>query len=292
MAVTTVAVPPITNRHRLRLPSIGRLTLLDSGGVLLLVLIFAAAILGPVLWRFDPLAQQIADRLQLPTAAHPFGTDAFGRDLLSRILWGARWSLTGATVACLGTSLLGFLVASVSVFGGRHLDAMLSRLVEALMAIPALVTALAFSSLLGPSLHNLLLALILTSWPWYARAFRSLLLKEETMLFVEAAHALGAPQRRIVLRHILPNVLGPAIVLATGNFGSVILNLAGLSFLGLGIQPPTPEWGDMINEARAYFQVFPWQMVVPGLCITATVLAVNLTGDAIRDAFDPRVRRR
>lgn len=292
MAVTTVALPPTTRRLRLHLPALGRLTLLDSGGVLLLLLIFAAAIVGPLLWRFDPLAQQIGDRLQLPSTAHPFGTDAFGRDLLSRILWGARWSLTGATIACLGTSLLGFLVASVSVFGGQHLDSILSRLVEALMAIPALVTALAFSSLLGPSLHNLLLALILTSWPWYARAFRSLLLKEETMLFIEAAHALGAPQRRIVLRHILPNVLGQAIVLATGNFGSVILNLAGLSFLGLGIQPPTPEWGDMINEARPYFQVFPWQMIVPGLCITATVLAVNLTGDAIRDAFDPRVRRR
>lgn len=292
MAVTTVALPPTTRRVRLHLPALGRLTLLDSGGVLLLLLIFAAAIVGPLLWRFDPLAQQIGDRLQLPSSAHPFGTDAFGRDLLSRILWGARWSLTGAAIACLGTSTLGFLVASVSVFGGRHLDSILSRLVEALMAIPALVTALAFSSLLGPSLRNLLVALILTSWPWYARAFRALLLKEETMLFIEAAHALGAPQRRIILRHILPNVLGQAIVLATGNFGSVILNLAGLSFLGLGIQPPTPEWGDMINEARPYFQIFPWQMVVPGLCITATVLAVNLTGDAIRDAFDPRAQRR
>ncbi|TME22065.1 MAG: ABC transporter permease [Chloroflexi bacterium] len=133
-------------------------------------------------------------------------------------------------------------------------------------------------------------ALVVTSWPWYARTYRALLLKERTALYVESAVAAGAGRWRVLLRHALPNIIGPAAVLATANFGAVILNLAGLSFLGLGMQPPTPEWGEMINEAARYFEEYPWQMIAPGLCIAATVLAVNLLGDALRDVADPRTR--
>ncbi len=152
--------------------------------------------------------------------------------------------------------------------------------------------ALALSAVLGPSFTNLLVALVVTGWPSYARLYRSLVLKERGQPYVDGAVAAGAGRLRIVARHIVPNVVGPAVVLATADFGKVILGLAALSFLGLGMQPPTPEWGVMINEARAYFQTRPWQMVAPGLCIATTVLAINLTGDAVRDAFDPRGGRR
>jgi peptide/nickel transport system permease protein len=159
-----------------------------------------------------------------------------------------------------------------------------------MMALPGLVTALAFASILGASFINLLFALIVTSWPWYARTYRALLLKERTMQYVESAVAIGACRWRVLFRHVLPNIIGPAAVLATANFGSVILNLAGLSFLGLGMQPPTPEWGEMINEAARYFEEYPWQMIAPGLCIAATVLAINLLGDGLRDVADPRTK--
>ncbi len=203
---------------------------------------------------------------------------------------GARWSLAGAAVICGGTSVLGFLIAALAVSAGRKTDAVVGRVIEAMMALPGLVTALAFAAILGASFINLLFALIITSWPWYARTYRALLLKERSALYVESAVAAGAGYWRVLLQHVFPNIVGPAAVLATANFGAVILNLAGLSFLGLGMQPPTPEWGEMINEAARYFQDYPWQMIAPGLCIAATVLAINLLGDGLRDVADPRTR--
>lgn len=258
----------------------------------MLLLIIAAALVGPPLWGVDPLAQQIEVRLQNPSPAHPLGTDQFGRDILARLLTGARWTLAGAVVVCAGVSLLGFAIGALAATGSRLTDTVLGRLIEALMALPGLVTALAFTAVLGPSFRNLLVALVVTSWPWYARAYRSILLKERAASYVESALALGAGRGRVLLRHVLPNVIGPAVVLATSNLGGVILSLAALSFLGLGIQPPTPEWGMMINDARPYFQRLPWQMIAPGLCIVLTVLAVNLSGDALRDALDPRSHAR
>lgn len=285
-----VARPAATGAHTApRLGRLSRVLVPGALGILLLASVAIAACVGPAIWHADPLDQDIQARLRDPSVLHPLGTDQFGRDLLARILAGARWSLSGAAVACLGTSAVGFAVGAAAALSTRKVDALVSRAIEALMAVPTLVTALAFSSLLGPSFRNLLLALVITSWPWYARAYRALLMRERSALYVEAARALGATTPRTVVRHIVPNVLGPAVVLATANFGSVILNLAGLSFLGLGIQPPTPEWGSMINEARPYFQQAAWQLIAPGLCIALTVLAVNLTGDALRDVFDPRV---
>jgi peptide/nickel transport system permease protein len=228
--------------------------------------------------------------LQDPSLAHPLGTDEFGRDIFARLLLGARWSLAGAAIICFGTSILGFFIAALAVSGGGKTDSVVGRVIEAMMALPGLVTALAFASILGASFVNLLVALIVTSWPWYARTYRALLIKERTALYVESAVAAGASHWRVLLRHVLPNIIGPAAVLATANFGAVILNLAGLSFLGLGMQPPTPEWGQMINEAARYFQDYPWQMIAPGLCIAATVLAINLLGDGLRDVADPRTR--
>jgi peptide/nickel transport system permease protein len=255
-----------------------------------LPLLTLVAIVGPQVWTWTAFDQHMDALLQDPSLIHPFGTDEFGRDVLARLLLGARWSLAGAAVICAGTSLLGFVIAALATSGGRKLDAILGRVIEAMMALPGLVTALAFAAILGASFGNLLLALIITSWPWYARTYRALLLKERSALYIESAVAAGASRWRVLMRHTLPNIIGPAAVLATANFGSVILNLAGLSFLGLGMQPPTPEWGEMINEGARYFQDYPWQMIAPGLCIAATVLAVNLLGDALRDVADPRTR--
>jgi peptide/nickel transport system permease protein len=265
-----------------------RVGVTGAAGAFTLLLIVAAAVVGPGLWRRDPLAQHIDARLHNPSRAYPLGTDQFGRDLLARLLTGARWSLAGAVVVCAGVSLIGFAVGALAASGSRLTDTVLGRLIEALMALPGLVTALAFTAVLGPSFRNLLVALIVTNWPWYARTYRAILLRERAAPYVEGAVALGATRLRVVARHIFPNVVGPAVVLATSNLGGVILGLAALSFLGLGIQPPTPEWGMMINDARPYFQRAPWQMLAPGLCIVVTVLAVNLTGDALRDALDPR----
>jgi ABC-type dipeptide/oligopeptide/nickel transport system permease subunit len=263
-----------------------------TGAQAIVVLIFLAgvAIVGPSVWPWGALDQHMDALLQDPTFTHPLGTDEFGRDILARLLLGARWSLAGAAIICAGTSVLGFTVAAIAVSGSRKVDAVVGRVIEAMMALPGLVTALAFAAILGASFVNLLVALIITSWPWYARTYRALLLKERSAQYVESAVAAGAGRSRVLLKHILPNIIGPAAVLATANFGAVILNLAGLSFLGLGMQPPTPEWGEMINEAARYFQDYPWQMIAPGLCIAATVLAINLLGDGLRDVADPRTR--
>jgi len=255
-----------------------------------LAILIVVALVGPQVWRWGALEQHMDALLQNPSLTHPLGTDEFGRDILARLLMGARWSLAGAAIICAGTSLLGFFIAALAVSGNRKTDTVIGRVIEAMMALPGLVTALAFASILGASFVNLLFALIITSWPWYARTYRALLLKERTMQYVESAVAIGAGRWRVLLRHVLPNIIGPAAVLATANFGSVILNLAGLSFLGLGMQPPTPEWGEMINEAARYFEEYPWQMIAPGLCIAATVLAINLLGDGLRDVADPRTK--
>jgi len=260
--------------------------------VVFLGLIVAAAVAGPRLWGRDPLAQDTLARLTNPSAAHPLGTDKYGRDVLARLLAGARWSLAGAAIVCLGTSAIGFLIGTLAAMSSRRVDGVIGRLIESLLALPGLVMALALTAVLGPSFEDLLIALVVTSWPSSARIYRALILKERETGYVESSHALGATKGRLVFRHMLPNIVGPAAVLATANFGSVILGLASLSFLGLGMQPPTPEWGVMINEARAYFQRYPWQMIAPGLCIALTVLAINLTGDAVRDAFDPRTTHR
>ncbi|MBN8909638.1 MAG: ABC transporter permease [Rhodospirillales bacterium] len=268
------------------LPTAGRIALVILGVLVL------ATVVGPLLWGPDPIAQNINERLQPPSPAHPFGTDRYGRDIFARLLTGGRWSLAGAAIVCLGTSLTGFLVGALAATGGRTVDLVLGRAIEALMALPGIVMALALTTILPASFATLLFALIITGWPPYARIYRALLLREREAGYVEAAICAGCGRRHVLIRHLLPNIVGPALVLATGNFGGVILSLASLSFLGFGIQAPTPEWGVLINEARAYFQTQPWQMVAPGLGIALTVLAVNLLGDALRDRWDPRTQRR
>lgn len=247
-----------------------------------------AIALGPVAWSHDPSQTDLRGRLAGPSRAHPLGTDEFGRDILSRILHGGRRSLGGAVAVVGGATSLGMIVGVAAGSRGRTLDALLARTIDAFLAIPPLVIALATVGVLGKSFGNLLLALVLTGWPWYARVYRSFVLRERNAEYVTAAVALGCSRTRIMWRHIGPNIIGPALVLSSVNLGNAVLGLASLSFLGLGVQPPHAEWGAMVSEARGRFDSHPWLMVVPGLAIGVTVVIANLLGDAIRDAVDPR----
>jgi ABC-type dipeptide/oligopeptide/nickel transport system permease subunit len=242
------------------------------------VAIVVAVLIGPWLWPHDPLAQQITNRLARPSPAHPFGTDQFGRDLLARVLAGGRWSLSGAALVCAGTSALGFILGALAAIGPRWLDRLISRVTETFQAVPDILLALALAALLAPSFANLLLA----------RMYRALVAKELAAPYIDGARALGLHPARVLMRHILPNVLGSTAIVATLNFGAVILNLSALSFIGFGLRPPTPEWGNLINEARLFFQRAPTLMLAPGACIAATVLCITIVGNALRDWVDVR----
>lgn len=272
------ATPPAPPRRRLSL--LGRLALAGLGAILLAIL------LGPLLWPHDPLAQNILARLAAPSPAHPLGTDQFGRDLLARLLHGGRWSLLGALVVCLGTTAIGFALGVLAATGPPWLDQLVSALTTTFQAVPGVLLALALTALLGPSFTNLLAALILTTWTWYARMYRAQVAQALAAPHIEGARAIGVGRRRLLRHHILPHILGPALVVATINVGAVILNLSALSFIGLGLAPPTPEWGTMISESRTYFQRAPLLMLAPGMAIALTVLCVNLLGNALRDRVD------
>lgn len=249
-------------------------------------MILLAVLLGPLLWPRDPLAQDILVRLASPSLERPLGTDQFGRDLLARLLHGGRWSLLGALVVCLGTTTIGFALGVLAATGPRWLDQLVSTLTTTFQAVPGVLLALALTALLGPSFTNLLAALILTNWTWYARMYRAQVAQALAAPHIEGARAIGVGRWRLLRHHILPHILGPALVVATINVGAVILNLSALSFIGLGLAPPTPEWGNMISESRTYFQRAPLLMLAPGLAIALTVLCVNLLGNALRDRAD------
>jgi peptide/nickel transport system permease protein len=303
VALATIETPPIARPDRIASPqtglkkprisgwrALGRLGLGGTIALFVLVFVAVAALLGPLVWTADPNRTQLTRKFAPPSAEAPLGRDELGRDLLARLLHGGRLSLPAALLVVMGTSGIGLLVGSAAGALGGRADTILSRLIDGLLALPSLVVALAIVGVLGKSFANLLLALILAGWPWYARAYRGLVVREREQTYVLAARAVGADTGRIVRRHILPSVLGPILVLATLNLGNAILGLTALSFLGLGVQPPQAEWGAMINSARGVFDTYPWVMVAPGLAISGTVLAVNVLGDAIRDATAPRRR--
>lgn len=255
----------------------------------LLVLVLAV-ILGPMIWHADPEKTDLVGRFAGASGTHPLGTDEFGRDLLGRLLYGGRLSLLGAMVVLIVGAGIGLVVGAIAGGRGGLVNALLSRLVDGLLALPTLIVALGIVGALGKSFANLLLALVLTGWPWYARIYRGFVLRERGREYVLAAVAMGADRPRIFVRHIGPNIVGPVLVLATANLGSVILGLASLSFLVLGVQPPQPEWGAMVNGALNHFQTHPWLIIAPGLAISATVILANILGDALRDLLDPHHR--
>ena len=256
-----------------------------AGGLLVFVLV--VVVLGPIIWSVDPDHTELTNKLSAATPGHPLGTDEFGRDILSRLLHGGRLSLLGAVVVTLGCSGIGLVVgASAGILGGWQ-DALLSRAVDGLLTLPALVVALAIAGVLGKSFAHVLLALVVTEWPWYARVYRAVLLAELQQPYVAAARAVGATTMHIATRHLLRNIAGPALVVSSTNLGAAILSLTALSFLGLGAQPPQAEWGAMASSGRTYFQTAPWLIVAPSLAIALVATAVNVLGDELADQADP-----
>jgi peptide/nickel transport system permease protein len=257
-------------------------------GLALVTVFTLAALFAPVLAPHEPNAVDAVNRLAPSSWEHPLGTDELGRDTLSRILYGARWSLGTAAVATMAIMTVGILVGTLAGYFGGLLDTVLMRVVDVLLAFPSFILYLAILGTLGPGLRNLMVALVIISWDEYARVVRGLVLSLRERGFVRASLALGASDRRLMVRHILPNVVPPVVVLASLQTGKLILALAALGFFGLGVQPPTPEWGTMINQSRLFLQTSPALMIWPGLAISLTVLGFNLLGDGLRDVLDPR----
>lgn len=256
-------------------------------GLVIVVLMFGLALAAPLIAPADPNAQDVANRYAPMSADHPFGTDNLGRDEFSRLLYGARVSLL--TSLAIGAAILGIgiVIGMVAGFAGGVVDGFLMRIVDVLLSVPSLLLALAVTGMLGPGLLNLAVAMTLVWWADYARLMRGLVLSARERPFIESARAVGLPGWRVAVRHVLPNVISPVIVLGTLQTGRLLLALAALSFLGLGVQPPTAEWGAMLNEGRDYLASASQLMIYPGLAITITALGFNLLGDGLRDILDP-----
>lgn len=263
---------------------------LTVAGLVLIVVFSLSALLASVLAPANPLDQKLSQRLKPPSPAHWLGTDQLGRDVLSRLLFGARISLTVGLVVVGTAGTFGTLVGLVAGYTGGLVDEALMRVTDVFLAFPALILAMAIAGALGPSLNNAMIAIAVVTWPVYARLVRGQVLSLREREFVEAARGLGASTPRILWRHILPNTLAPILVQASFDMGGAILSAAGLSFIGFGTQPPTPEWGVMISDGRKYVSTQSWLSLFPGLAILLTVAAFNLIGDGLRDSLDPRLR--
>ena len=258
-------------------------------GFSLLVVLVLLALWGPVI-AHDPLEQNLTQRLKPPSWEHPLGTDQLGRDVWSRLVHGARISLSVGFAVVVLASLLGVVVGLLAGGLGGVWDNLLMRLTDVFFAFPSLILAMAIAAALGPNLANTVVAVALVTWPIYARLVRAQALALREREFVEAARAMGASRGRILFRHILPNTLTPVLVQSSYDVGAAILTVAGLSFIGFGAQPPTPEWGAMVAETRNYMAEAPWAATAPAIGILLTVLAFNLLGDGLRDVLDPRAR--
>lgn len=262
------------------------LSLVGMAIVLTTVLAIAFA---PSVSPYEPNEQDVLNSLESPSAEHPLGTDQLGRDNLSRLLHGGRWSLGIATVATVIVMVVGMALGLLAGYVGRWTDAVVMRAVDVMLALPTLLLVLAIIGTLGTSVPLLLFAIVVSTWQQYARVMRGLVLSMREREFILSARAVGASHLRIMVRHILPNTISPVVVLASLQIGNLVLLLAALGFLGFGVQPPAPEWGTMLNEARVHFRANPQQMLYPGAAITVAVLGFNLLGDGLRDVLDPRM---
>ena len=268
------------DRLRMRLAAFAALA-----GALLLVALFA-----PALCPRDPYAQDLSAALQPPGWEHPMGTDRYGRDMLSRVLVGGTTSIYATLLLVAIVTAFGTTVGLVCGWKGGKLDAALMRVSDLFLAFPSLVFALAVAGVLGGGIQNAIIALAVIGWPKYARLARGLTLSQKSAVYLMAARLAGCSELKLLVRHILPNILGPILVTAVLDVGTMMMELAGLSFLGLGVQPPMAEWGSMINDGRSMLQIAPWMALAPGLAIFITVMIFNLLGDALRDFLDPRER--
>ncbi len=268
---------------------------LTTFGLLVILALLITAIFAPFLAPFPDQGKglsNLGERLEPPTFKHPLGTDNLGRDILSRIIFGARISLKAAIVVVMISMSIGVPLGLIAGYFGGKTDEVIMRFADMILAFPSLLLAIAIVASLGPSLINALIAIALPWWPWYTRLMRSQVISTKEMQFVESARAIGASRWRIMFRHILPNCLSPIIVNATVDMGYVILAIASLGFLGLGTQPPAADWGVMVSDGREFFMKQWWISPFSGAAIFLTVLAFNLTGDGIREALDPKIRWR
>ena len=272
--------------HRLRRNRLAMLGLALMSAILLL------AVFADVIADYDTevVGMNMMERLQTPSAKHWFGTDGYGRDVFARIIHGSRLSLSLSIISMLIAVAIGSMIGAISGYFGGRVDDVLMRLMDMLLAIPPMLMSISIVAALGRSMANLMLALALAYMPVFARVIRSSILSVKDQEFVEAARACGTSDARIILRHIIPNAVGPIIVQATLAIGSSILTISSLSFMGMGIQPPQPEWGTMLYEGRDLIRTSPYLVIFPGAAIAVSVLSLNLLGDGLRDALDPRLK--
>lgn len=261
-------------------------------GLVIISIFILAAIFADFIADFDTMvvAQNAAIRLQPPSAEHWFGTDAFGRDIFARIIHGARSSLTIAFLTTIVSSLAGGLLGSVAGFYGGKVDNIIMRIVDTVMCLPPMLFSLSIVAALGTSMKSLIVAVSVTMTPYFTRVIRASILTVVGSDYVEAARANGSGDARIILKHIIPNAIGPVIVQATMSVSFMIMLAAGLSFIGLGVQPPTPEWGAMLSDGREFMRYSTYIVAFPGLAIILSALSLNLLGDGLRDALDPRLK--
>ena len=256
---------------------------------ILAVLIILAAVFAPVLTGgVDPLKGSLTEALEAPSKEHIFGTDKMGRDIYARVIYGARASLTSTFGVVILIFLVGSVVGVIAGYFGGKIDAILMRIADMMLAFPGLVLALAVAGIMGASIRNAIIAIVAVNWTKYARLARSMVLKVKRNLYVEAAVVNGTSTFKILWKHILPNMLTTMTVTAAADMGTMMLELASLSFLGFGAVAPTPEWGLMLNEGRTYMAKAPWLMIAPGIAIVIVVIVFNMLGDSIRDILDPR----
>jgi peptide/nickel transport system permease protein len=284
------AAPALPGGRRKRLARYRKPRVAGVGAAILL-LVALAAVLAPVLAPYDPAAVNVVDRLKPPlTDGHLLGTDALGQDVLSRVIYGARISLVVGFAAVAISGLIGVALGLVAGFYGKLADDVIMRLADIQLAFPTIILYVAVMAVLGPGLLKLIAVIGVVGWVQYARIERGMVLSTKELDYVDAARALGVPDRRILLRHILPNTLGPIIVVASFGLATTIITEASLSFLGLGVPPSVPSWGSMLSDGRDYLRNGWWVATFPGIAITLTVLAINLLGDWLRDELDPLLR--
>ena len=272
-----------------------KLAMIGMSFVLLLVAIAVATIVidlvtSKSIYNDYVIKQNLRGRLELPSKGHPFGLDEFGRDMLLRMLWGVRYSLFMGSIAIIISCFLGGILGAVAGYYGKRIDNIIMRTMDILLAIPSMLLAIAIVAALGTNMVNLLLAIAISYVPTFARTVRASVLTVKDQEYIEAARAIGCDDKRIILKYVIPNSMAPIIVQVTLGIAGAILSIAGLSFLGLGIQPPTPEWGAMLSNARSYIRDAWHVTFIPGLGIMLTILALNMVGDGLRDALDPRLK--